>query len=165
MPASAIGKLRTYVQTPRDVSLLIRMGLWSTALHALKYAAPLPLLVRLMRLPPSGTNKTPGDADRAREKIATLARWACRATQWSRRGRCLEQGLVTYRYLSQLNAEPYLMVGVRSEDGARGSRGHAWVEAGGRVIGEDGESVAPFTRVFAFDPNGDLFRDNPVAAR
>jgi Transglutaminase-like superfamily len=165
MPAGAISKLRTHVETPRDVSLLIRMGLWSIALHVLKHAVPLPVLVRMIRLPPSGTYAGLEDAERVHEQIATLARWACRATRWSRRGRCLEQGLVTYRYLSQLDADPYLMVGVRSEDGTRGSRGHAWVEAGGRVIGEDDESVAPFTRILAFDPNGDLLRDAPVTAR
>ena len=88
-----VGKLRARIDTPGDVLLLIRMGLWATALHGLKYALPLPTLVRLMRLCPSASG-TPTAGGDACEKVATFARWACRATRWSHRGRCLEQGLV-----------------------------------------------------------------------
>ena len=153
-------RLRAYVETPAHVSLVVRMALWGGTVHLLKYVVPLPTLVRMMRLAPSFEHTA--DVARECERIVTLARWACRATQWSPQGRCLEQGLVAYRYLSRLHVDPYLVVGVRPEDEARGARGHAWVEAGGRVIGEDRDAVAPFTRILTFDPGGELLREGAV---
>jgi len=159
---SALASMRANINTPGDLFLLARMTMWGAALRVLKYAVPLPALVRMMRS--SATRQPTANVGRECEKVAKLARWACRAPQRVRHGGCLERGLVAYRYLSRLNVDPCLMVGVRPED-RRGSRGHAWIEVGGRVIGEAQESIEPFTCIFAFDANGDLLQDEAIAVR
>ena len=158
----ALATMRATIDTPGDLFLLARMTVWGAALRVLKHAVPLPALVRMMRL--SASRQPPANVSRECEKVATLARWACRAPLRVRHGGCLERGLVAYRYLSRFNVDACLMVGVRPEDRS-GSRGHAWIEVGGRLIGEAQESIEPFTCIFAFDANGQLLEGGAVAAR
>ena len=76
---------------------------------------------------------------------------------WSSGGNCLERGLVTYRYLSALNAEPVLVVGV-SRESDRGVKGHAWVSVDGRPVGETAAEVAEFVRFMEFGTKGEVFQ-------
>ena len=145
---------RRRLRTPRDMWLFTRMICWGAALRLLKHLVPLRALVRLVRRTPARAVSTPTEE----EQVTTLARWACGLTQWSRHGNCLERALVTYRYLSSLNADPSLVVGVRAGEGG-GARGHAWVQARGRLVGEGPESIEPFTRVLAFDARGGVAAD------
>ena len=141
-------------RTVSDVTLFARMAGWSIALRVLKRVLPLPALVSLVRGEP--TEFGPGRSEVAEERITTLARWACAATRLSREGNCLERGLITYRYLSGLNPGLSLVVGARPEGSEAGPRGHAWVQLGGRVVGEAPSAVVPFTRVLSFDAQGRL---------
>jgi hypothetical protein len=124
---------------------------WSMVLRVLKRVLPLPVLVRLVRGEPVGFRKP----EAAEERITTFARWACSATRLSRQGNCLERSLITYRYLSVLNAGPSLVVGAH-RNREEGVRGHAWVQLGDRIVGESPSAVEPFTQVMSFDALGRL---------
>jgi transglutaminase superfamily protein len=58
---------------------------------------------------------------------------------WPRRDSCLRRALVLgYRIRA---ASPVLMIGVAKEDGL--TRAHAWIEVGGKVVGDDSGDYAP----------------------
>src|SRR5438093_3565335 len=117
-----VAKVRSQIGGPSDVLLAARIALWAVVLRGLKFALPLPLLVRAMRLRSRGAARSAW----REQQVATLSRWACRLTSWSGGGNCLERALVSYRYLCRLGAEPSVVVGFRH--GAEGTvHGHAWV--------------------------------------
>jgi hypothetical protein len=149
-------RARTQIERPRDVLLILRMLCWGVALRILKHNVTLPRLVRLARWRKDHRHDPGGPDDR--EKIVTLARWACRP-MWSVRGSCLERSLVTYRYLSATNVNPSLVIGMapRSEE-VDLVHGHAWVEVDGQPVGESAASLSDFHPVMTFDAAGDIVR-------
>jgi Transglutaminase-like superfamily len=68
-----------------------------------------------------------------------------------RRHNCLERSLLAYRYLSEINAAPVLVVGLASE---RPARGHAWVLVDGQPVAESEHALAEMTPILAFGPGG-----------
>jgi len=145
-----MAKARTQVSTPADVWLLARMAAWSVTLRLLKHVVPLPRLVLLVRRESRGRRDTA-----AEQKVVVLARWTGRFTRWSAQGPCLERALVTYRYLTAMNANPVLVIGVAP--GApviNGSRGHAWVTVDGAPVDDTEESLEGFATIVAFGPDG-----------
>ena len=142
------------ITSPSDVLLAARMMGWACVLPALKHLVPLQTLVLLVRRP---GRASPRDAGRE-DQIVTLARWACRLTRWSSGGNCLERGLLAYRFLGAVNADPLLVVGIGRGD--RGEvRGHAWVLVDGKPAGESLESLREFTSVVAFRSDGSPVTD------
>jgi Transglutaminase-like superfamily len=69
-----------------------------------------------------------------------------------RRHNCLERSLIAYRYLSELNASPVLVMGL-SHDAASG---HAWVLVDDQPVGEHDPLLADLSRILAFGPGGAL---------
>jgi hypothetical protein len=122
----------------------------------LKYAVPLPRLVALVRREPDGLPRV----RREEARVVTLARWTSRVTQWSAHGPCFERALVTYRYLTAMNAAPVLVIGVLpGERAVGGSRGHAWVTVDGTPVEDSDDALDRFVPLVAFGPDG-----RPVAA-
>ena len=142
--------LRSCIRGPRDAWVTARMVGWRLALPALKWALPLPRLVRLMwRDRPSRATVALG-----RERIATLV-WGL----YGPRGgplldNCLERSLMMFRFLAEAGADPQLVVAV-SQDG-RPVRGHAWVALEGRSVGETTDPLDEFAPVVTFGRGGDV---------
>jgi hypothetical protein len=161
--ATRWARTREVITSWRDATLFVRMIGWSVLLAGLKHAVPLPALVRMM----AGRARA-ARGDVSIDRIATLARWACRVTQASAHGRCLERGLMTFRYLTAAGVPSCLVVGMSASD-INGSRGHAWIQIGDVVVGEPVSDVSGFTRVMAFDVNGlassETLAGRPVATR
>lgn len=127
-------------------SLLIRMAAWSLVLPVLKRLLPLPTLVRLMSGKGSG-----GPWDEYEEQVVRSAR---RVYRLRRPGSCLERSLLAYRYLSNTNADPRLVIGVRRDD--RDVIGHAWVLVDGLPLYESSASLEPFLSMVEFAPDGHI---------
>jgi hypothetical protein len=147
-----LAKVRMQIATPADCWLAARICAWTVVLRLLKHVLPLSTLVRRVRLEPRDIGvRQPG-----REvQIITLARWTARATRWSAHGTCLEQALVTYRYLTRLNASPTLVIGVApSSTPGQPTRGHAWVRVDGCAVDDTAESLDGLHEVVAFDSDG-----------
>jgi hypothetical protein len=133
-----------------DVWLAARVLAWACVLPVLKQVVPVRSLARIMQRPPRIPVR-----DAAREaRIVAFARWAARVRRWNSGGNCLERGLIAYRYLGAAGASPTLVVGMgRNEHDVIG---HAWVLVDGRPAGETEVSLAIYTPVFAFAPDGSL---------
>jgi Transglutaminase-like superfamily len=128
--------------------LLIRMGAWSLVLPVLKRVLPLPTLVRLM-------SRT-GAEERSEERERQIVRSARRVYRLRRPGSCLERSLLAYRYLSNTNADPRLVIGARRGD--HEMLAHAWVLVDGSPLYESIASLEPFSAVVEFAPDGNISR-------
>ena len=133
----------------RDSWLAIRMGAWAVAIPLLKHLLPLPALVRIMWKDARRTQR-----DRKREqRVVRLADWLSRAANLTTRGPCLTRSLLAYRFLSELDAAPRLMVAFRRSDN-RAIAGHAWVVVDGKAIGERPDDLNEFLPAVSFGPRG-----------
>jgi hypothetical protein len=147
----AIGRtrlLRAQVAGPADLLLLLRMLGWRVALPALKWALPLPRLVRLMAAPRARGERTPG----GERRIAALAHGLSGPRGVAALDNCLERSLVLYRYLGRAGARPELVVGVGTDEGA--VSGHVWVSLDGETLFETPASLSDFSPIVSFDAHG-----------
>lgn len=120
----------------------------------LKHVVPLRTLVRLAWRRPRSSGGD--DATRTVARVAKL-RKILRLPDRD----CLQQSLVLYRELAAAAADPILVVGFRQEPD--GLKGHAWVEAGGRVFDASADA-APFVPVCSFGQNGRVI-SSPLTPR
>ena len=147
---TAVGRRRASRGGPRrmgrfaTLSLLVRMGVWSLVLPVLKQLVPLPTLVRVMSRQARGA--------RSAEVEMQIVRSARRVYRLRRSGSCLERSLLAYRYLSDANADPRLVIGVRKAD--PDVIGHAWVLIDGAPLFESSASLEPFSPVVEFASGG-----------
>jgi hypothetical protein len=103
------------------------------------------------------------DATRETEVVALLER-LYRYGRVPRRHNCLERSLIMYRYLSELNAAPTLVVAIKRQ--GCGVHGHAWVVVDGRPLGEHADILDGFEPLAAFGAAGEmqtLVRDRGAA--
>jgi transglutaminase superfamily protein len=123
------------------------MVVLSVLLPVLKRALPLRRLVPLMW--------TTGKAERSHEQERRIIALSARITRLRPRLRsnCLERGLLTYRFLARAGADPHLVVGVTTFEGA--IVGHAWVTLDGEPVHELREAVDGFARLIEFGPQGE----------
>jgi hypothetical protein len=143
-----LARARAEISRPRDLILAVRIAVWTIVVQGLKHVVPLPALVRLMRCDARRTGTATSET-----QIVALCRWASRAISSRGRGRCLERGLVTYRYLCAIGANPQLVIGVSRND--RGAiTGHAWVVVDERPLDEGPDSLDGFHTVGTFGPDG-----------
>jgi len=137
--------------------LVLRMGSWVPALPILKRVVSLQRLANLMQGDGSGAR------DRAYERqIVALSALLVGLRPPRFRDNCLERSLLAYRFLTLANADPRLVVGVRS--GESGIFGHAWVTLDGEPIHESPAAISQFARVVEFSPEG-AFSGSPPEAR
>ena len=137
----------------QDAWLAARMLGWAIVLPALKHVVPVRVLARLMWKKGHGACRNP-----AREqRVVRLAGLLSRGTNLSSRGACLQQSLLAYRYLSELGADPRLMLAFRKNGDA--VAGHACVMVDGQPIEEFPNQPDDFMPVVAFGEGG-----NTIAA-
>ena len=127
--------------------LVVRMAAWAAVLPLLKFALPLPRLVRL--LSSEGSRRREPQRER---RVAELAQLVYRSDRPGFADNCLERSLVTYRYLGRLGAEPSLTVAVAKE--GNDVIGHVWVSVGGAPVQDAPDFVAQYVPVVTFGPNG-----------
>jgi hypothetical protein len=140
--------LAACVEGPADVRLAVSMLGWRLVLPGLKWAFPLPRLVRLM-----WWSGEPGPASAERnERIATLARALSGPADIRALDNCLERSLLIYRFLSKAGAEPELLVGFSRSMGA--VRGHAWVILDDQAFSGQDEPLDEFETVIRFGRGG-----------
>jgi hypothetical protein len=148
-PANAadgrIQRLRSLIEGPADVWLLLRMSSWAAVLPLLKHVVRLNTLARLMWTDGESKSRSSEAA-----KIVALSRLLARPGTTSR-GTCYERSLLAYRFLSQRGAAPRLIVAVKREAG--GVRAHAWVMVGDTALGES-EAIDEFVPVVVYGPGG-----------
>jgi hypothetical protein len=147
----AIGRtrlLRSQVRGPADALLVLRMAGWRAALPVLKWALPLPRLVRLMARPRARAERAP---ERER-RIASLAHGLSGPRGVATLDNCLERSLVIYRYLGRAGARPELVVGVGKDESA--VTGHVWVLLEGETLFETPASLSEFSPIVSFDADG-----------
>ncbi|MEA2403493.1 MAG: Transglutaminase-like superfamily [Thermoleophilaceae bacterium] len=128
--------------------LLGRMLAWRAALPVLKWALPLPRLVRLMAAPQAVDGRRP-DRERA---VAALAHGLSGPRGVAALDNCLERSLVLYRYLGRSGARPELVVGVGKRD--ESVAGHVWVLLDGEALYETPASLSEFAPIVSFDAEG-----------
>lgn len=131
-----------------DVSLGVRMLAWAVALRFLKHLVTLPRLARLMR-PRFVAETTDPVLER---RIAALARTAAGLAGGRSDANCYTRSLLTYRFVGLAGTRAHLVVGF--DRGETGVRGHAWVESGGRPVGESLDAVSAFRPFVRFDELG-----------
>lgn len=119
---------------------------WSVALPLVKRLLPVARLVALMW--------TPGRAPRsdAHERAVVTASARLTRLRPRLRSNCLERSLLAYRFLARAGAEPRLVMGVGTLDGA--VVGHAWVTVDGEPVHETAEALSRFTPVVEFGEGG-----------
>jgi hypothetical protein len=126
--------------------LAVRMAFWALVLPILKRVVPLQRLVRTMQDGGHGSR----DCAYERQIVVLSSLLARRPPRF--RANCLERSLLAYRFLARANADPRLVVGVRS--GENGIMGHAWVTVDGEPIHDSPASVLGFSEVVEFAPEG-----------
>lgn len=147
--ASRFSRVASRFRSSADIWLAARIAAWACVLPVLKHVVPIQRLVPWLYRPGRGGARNPECED----QVVAFARWACRLMQWSSGGNCLERGLIVYRFLGALDAEPLLVVGIGH--GERGDiRGHAWVIVDGQPVGESLDSLSEFSSVVTFGPGG-----------
>ncbi|MGC4081797.1 MAG: lasso peptide biosynthesis B2 protein [Vicinamibacterales bacterium] len=144
-----LAKARREITSVRDGWLAVRIAAWCCVLRVLKHVMPLPRLVTLVRKSGSARQR---DA-RQEQRIVTLARWGSRLTQWSSDGDCFERALVTYRYLTAMNADPVFVVGLAPATAGR-IQGHAWVVLDGVPLHDTKAALAEFEVMVSFGADG-----------
>jgi hypothetical protein len=65
---------------------------------------------------------------------------------------CLERSLLAYRLLSELNADPILVVALSAKE--RATHGHAWVVVDDSPVAEPADALTAMTPVVAFGRRG-----------
>ena len=135
---------------PMELWLAMRIGSWAMVLPFLVMFMPLPSLARLMW---TSTTRANGDPGRP-ERIIEFINWIYRSRRLTTRNRCLERGLLLYRYLSRYNRDPRLIVGFRKD--GKDLLGHAWVTTDGRPIDETPIALDGFSTVLVFGPRGSV---------
>jgi hypothetical protein len=141
-----LGVVRSLVGSPRDVWLLARMAGWASVVPVLKFAIPLPRLVRLV----TPRRRRPRVDAHARVVRLTNLLYGTGAFRLS--DNCLERSLVTFRYLVAADAAPTLVVGMRGE--GNGYLGHAWVTVSGTPVHDSPALIATLAPVVAFADDG-----------
>ena len=135
------------MRSPSHLWLVCRMAAWASVLPVLKVLLPLPRLVRLFATRPRTRQRNPRRENRVVRSAARLYR----SRLVSKSDNCLERSLVTYRYLTRLNADPRLVVGMGKRDEVIG---HVWVLVDGKPVHDDEASLHDLVPVVDFGPDG-----------
>jgi hypothetical protein len=138
----------------RTAGIGIRLWTWAALIRASKGVVPLARLVQLAHRPSKRTGGAK-DLERDLEKyLASKGRFPFRPPS-----NCLERSLGAYRLLCGAGADPSLVIGVNHSPSA-GVKGHVWVTAAGKPLGESDEDLSPFTTIVSFDAHGQQLGSN-----
>lgn len=131
------------------------------ALRVLTFAAAVPLLLRVVKLPQLGDRLEPADPPPARtppHDPATVDRLIRRIDLlirlgWPivRRG-CLVRGITRYRFLREAGVDATLCFGIGRLPGHESFTGHCWLEMEGRALAEPREPRPIYTETYRVSP-------------
>lgn len=138
--------------------LLVRSAAWAAVLPVLKRMLSTPRLAALMWREPRVSSR---DAV-LEHQVVTFVRRLYASGRIPRRHNCLERSLLTYRYLSELNAAPRLVIGL--PDGGSRAQGHAWVAVDGLPVGETDDTLEELVPVVTFGRGGAIVADADAIA-
>jgi hypothetical protein len=124
------------------------MAFWALSLPLLKHLVSVRFLARLMWR--SGRLAQRDFEDEARIVLLShLVHPGRRKSKYN----CLERSLIAYRFLSEVSADPRLVLGVRKLNGV--VEGHAWVVVDGRPVRESAGSLRGFRPLVVFGIAGE----------
>jgi hypothetical protein len=144
MPAS-----RVWIRRAGTACALARLTALFVVLGLLKPFVPFERLARWAGRRQGSKETAPQDVARAAGRVLR----AGRISGFPDRD-CFQRSLLLFRELSRLGCAPVLVVGFRREEGSLSA--HAWVIAGGRVIGEDARALNAFTPAFTVTAGGSI---------
>ena len=136
--------LRSCIRKPSDLWLATRIVGWRMVLPLLKWALPLPRLVRLMSVERPQIQRDP---HREQHVIALVYGFYARGLD-----NCLEHSLLTYRFVTKAGGKPELVVGMSHNGSPR--RGHVWTLLDGEPVREDNDPLEEFAPVLSFTHDG-----------
>jgi hypothetical protein len=140
----------------------------------LAFAAVVPLLLRVFKLPRLGDWLEPGDPLALPDDPQAAERLAGRIVRrvdllirlgWPvvRRG-CLVRGITRYRFLREAGIGASLCFGMGRPEGEDGYSGHCWVELDGRALAEKREPRPIYTETYRISPQARRERERAAAA-
>ena len=130
------------------IGIGFRLWTWAALIRASKNVVPLARLVQLAHRR-SRASASAKDLQRNLESyLSSKGRFPFRPPS-----NCLERSLGAYRLLCGVGADPSLVIGVNHSPSA-GVKGHVWVTAAGKPIGESEADLSPFTAIVTFDGQG-----------
>ncbi len=129
--------------------------------RVLTFAAAVPLLLRVVKLPQLGDRLEPDDLpstpipQREPAEVERLIRRIDRLIRigWPvvRRG-CLVRGITRYRFLREAGVDASLCFGIGRLPGEEGFTGHCWLEMDGRAVAEPREPRPIYTETYRVSP-------------
>lgn len=134
----------------RRLRLVVRCMAWAAALPVLKVVFPAQRLARLMWRDPRVSTR---DRQLERERIMLVGR-LYRRGRIPRPHNCLERSLLAYRLLSEVRADPVLVLGLHRDRGVR--HGHAWVLVDSSPVDTGDDLIAEMEPVLTFGRGGAL---------
>ena len=130
-------------------------------LRVLSFAAAVPLLLRVVKLPQLGDQlepddppmppilpRDPAEVDRLIRRVDLLIRLGWPVV---RRG-CLVRGITRYRFLREAGVDVTLCFGIGRLPGQESFTGHCWLEMDGRALAEPREPRPIYTETYRVSP-------------
>ena len=127
-------------------------------LRVLAFAAAVPLLLRVVKLPqlgdrlepdhPPAPPSRPEEVERLIRRIDRLIRLGWPVV---RRG-CLVRGITRYRFLREAGVDAALCFGIGRLPGEESFTGHCWLEMEGRAVAEPFEPRPIYTETYRVSP-------------
>ena len=127
-------------------------------LRVLSFAAAVPLLLRVVKLPHLGDRlepddlpapmRDPAEVDRLVRRVDLLIRLGWPVV---RRG-CLVRGITRYRFLREAGVDVTLCFGIGRLPGQESFTGHCWLEMDGRALAEPREPRPIYTETYRVSP-------------
>ena len=128
---------------------MLRMVAWRVVLPVLRRTVAVRTLVDWMSPKRSrGQSGTAGPQPR----VEVIRYFIANGGRLLISGNCLERGLLLYRFLSEANASPRLVLGVAKGDVR--IEGHAWVELDGEPLADP--TTARYVAVMLFEAGTDV---------
>lgn len=127
-------------------------------LRVLAFAAAVPLLLRVVKLPQLGDRLEPDDPPAPPDDPAEVERLIRRIDRllrigWPavRRG-CLVRGITRYRFLREAGVDATLCFGIGRLPGQETFTGHCWLEMDGHAVAEPREPRPIYTETYRVSP-------------
>jgi hypothetical protein len=127
-------------------------------LRVLGFAAAVPLLLRIVKLPhlgdrlePAAPPEPPADPAEVERLIRRVDLLIRLGWPFVRRG-CLVRGLTRYRFLREAGVDAALCFGIGRLPGQEDFTGHCWLELDGRALAEPREPRPIYTETYRVSP-------------
>lgn len=142
----ALRSFSLFLRNPGKALLMTRMSFWVISLTALVRLLPLPRVMQIIT-PGGKSAPAPANIEELQVRLAETLDTLLRMNWWVFTPTCWKRAPVLYRYLLLNGVETQVVFGMRKE-GEGVLAGHAWLEANGRPVLEDGHPSYAVTFVF-----------------